>query len=39
MPELPGKELARELIEQEPGESRATPVEAVIAAVAPGRLG
>jgi hypothetical protein len=33
MAELPGKELARELIDKSEAESRATPVEAVIAAV------
>src|SRR5437764_6991293 len=33
MAELPGKELARELIDKSRAESRATPVEAVIAAV------
>jgi hypothetical protein len=39
MAELPGKELARELIEKSRGEARATPVEAVIAAVRRGGLG
>jgi hypothetical protein len=33
MPELPGRELARELIEKSRGESRATPVEDVIQAI------
>jgi len=33
MAELPGKELARELIDKSQAESRSTPVEAVIAAV------
>src|SRR5438094_5655813 len=33
MPDLPGRELARELIDKSEAESRATPVEAVIAAV------
>ena len=33
MPDLPGKELARELIDKSEAESRTTPVEAVIAAV------
>src|SRR5258708_27430340 len=33
MAELPGKELARELIDKSEAESRASPVEAVIAAV------
>src|SRR6266481_433241 len=33
MAELPGKDLARELIDKSEAESRATPVEAVIAAV------
>jgi len=33
MPELPGKELARELIEKSRNESRATPVENVIQAI------
>ena len=33
MPELPGKELARELIEKSRNESRATPVESVIQAI------
>src|SRR5436305_1970578 len=33
MPELPGKGLARELIEKSLGESRATPVEEVIQAI------
>jgi hypothetical protein len=33
MAELPGKDLARELIDKSRGESRSTPVEAVIAAV------
>src|SRR5207237_4075810 len=36
MAELPGKELARELIDKSEAESRATPVEAVIAAVRDG---
>jgi hypothetical protein len=38
MPDLPGKELARELIERSRAESRSTPVEAVIAAVRAGGL-
>ena len=33
MPELPGKDLARELIEKSRNESRATPVEDVIQAI------
>src|SRR5215469_2877525 len=33
MPELPGKELARELIEKSRSESRATPVEDIIQAI------
>ena len=33
MPDLPGRELARELIEKSRGESRATPVEEMIEAV------
>jgi hypothetical protein len=33
MPDLPGKDLARELIEQSRGESRSTPIEEVIGAV------
>src|SRR4051812_23851809 len=33
MPQLPGKDLARELIEKSRSESRATPVEAVIQAI------
>jgi len=36
MPELPGKDLARELIDTSRAESRSTPVEAVIAAVREG---
>src|SRR5215469_13820987 len=36
MADLPGKELARELIERSRAESRSTPVEAVIAAVRAG---
>jgi hypothetical protein len=36
MPDLPGKELARELIDKSRGEARATPVEAVIAAMREG---
>jgi hypothetical protein len=38
MPDLPGKDLARELIDKGRAESRATPVEAVIAAVREGGL-
>ena len=38
MPELPGKDLARELIDRSRAGSRATPVEAVIAAVRDGGL-
>ena len=38
MPELPGKELARELIGKGRAESRSTPVEAVIAAVRAGSI-
>ena len=33
MPDLPGRDLARELIDKSEAESRSTPVEAVIAAV------
>ena len=33
MPELPGRDLARELIEKSRNESRATPVEDVIQAI------
>ena len=36
MAELPGKDLARELIDKSEAESRATPVEAVIAVVRDG---
>ena len=36
MPDLPGKDLARELIDKSGAESRLTPVEAVIAAVREG---
>jgi hypothetical protein len=36
MPDLPGKDLARELIEKSRGESRATPIEEVIQAVGNG---
>ena len=36
MPDLPGKDLARELIDRSRAESRSTPVEAVIAAVREG---
>jgi len=38
MPELPGKELAQELIAKSRAESRSTPVEAVIAAVRAGSI-
>jgi hypothetical protein len=38
MPDLPGRDLARELIDKSEAESRATPVEAVIAAVREGGL-
>ncbi len=33
MPDLPGRDLARELIEQSRDESRSTPIEEVIGAV------
>jgi hypothetical protein len=36
MPDLPGRDLARELIDKSEAESRSTPVEAVIAAVREG---
>jgi hypothetical protein len=36
MPDLPGRDLARELIDRSEAESRSTPVEAVIAAVREG---
>jgi hypothetical protein len=36
MPDLPGRDLARELIDKSRAEARATPVEAVIAAVREG---
>jgi hypothetical protein len=39
MPDLPGKDLARELIEKSRVESRATPIEEVIRAVQQGGLG
>ena len=39
MPDLPGKDLARELIQKSRGESRGTPVEEVIRAVRQGGLG
>src|SRR6516165_1652100 len=38
MPELPGKDLARDLIDQSRADSRSTPVEEVIAAVREGGL-
>jgi hypothetical protein len=38
MPDLPGKDLARELIDKSRAESRSTPVEEVIAAVREGGL-
>ena len=38
MPDLPGKDLARELIEKSRAESRSTPIEEVIAAVRNGGL-
>ena len=39
MPDLPGKDLARELIEKSRVESRTTPIEEVIRAVQQGGLG
>ena len=38
MPELPGKDLARDLINKSRADSRSTPVEAVIEAVREGGL-
>src|SRR5260370_6778200 len=38
MPDLPGRDLARELIDKSEAESRSTPVEAVIAAVREGAV-
>ena len=38
MAELPGKDLARELIDKSRAESRSTPVEAVVAAVREGSV-
>ncbi|MGH7060367.1 MAG: hypothetical protein ACREFH_08280, partial [Stellaceae bacterium] len=39
MPELPGKALARELIDRSRGESRATPVEDIAEAARQGAIG
>lgn len=39
MPELPGKALARELIDKSRGESRATPVEDIVTAARQGAIG
>lgn len=39
MPELPGKALARELIDRSRGESRATPVEDIVKAARQGAIG